>query len=104
MTFDTSTTVRELAVGEPGATRIFEKLKIDYCCGGARSLEAACEVAGVMTEDVWQLLEEARQSQATSDERMDFQTAPLTELVRYILDKHHVFTKEEMERLDALTA
>jgi regulator of cell morphogenesis and NO signaling len=102
MTLDTSTTVRELAVREPGATRIFEKLKIDYCCCGARSLEAACEVAGVKTEDVWQLLEEARQSQAAGDGQIDFQTASLTELVRYILDKHHVFTKEEMERLDAL--
>lgn len=103
MTLDTSTTVRELAVCEPGATRIFEKLKIDYCCGGGRSLEAACAVAGVKTEDVWQLLKEAKQSQAVSDETTAFQTTSLTELVRYILDKHHVFTKEEMERLDALT-
>ena len=104
MTFDTATTVREMAVREPGATRIFEKLKIDYCCGGGKTLEAACEVAGVKTEDVWQLLEEARQSQAVSDGQMDFQTASLTELVMYILGKHHVFTKEEMERLDALVS
>jgi regulator of cell morphogenesis and NO signaling len=103
MTLDTSTTVRELAVREPVATRIFEKLKIDYCCGGGKTLEAACAVAGVRAEDVLQLLAEARQSQAASDEQMDFRTSSLTELVGHILDKHHVFTKEEMERLDALT-
>lgn len=102
MTLNTSTTVRELAVCEPGATRVFEKLKIDYCCGGARTLEDACAVAGLKSEDVQQLLEEARQSQATNGETIDFQRASLTELVTYILDKHHVFTKNELERLDAL--
>jgi regulator of cell morphogenesis and NO signaling len=102
MSVNTSTTLRELAVCEPGATRVFKKLKIDYCCGGARTLEEACAVAGLNAEDVRQLLEESRQSEATSDEGMDFQTSSLTGLVRYILDKHHVFTKEEMERLDAL--
>jgi regulator of cell morphogenesis and NO signaling len=103
MTFNESTTtVRELAVCEPGATRIFEKLKIDYCCGGNKTLEDACTAAGVQTEDVWQLLEKARQSQAMSGEATDFQTASLAELIKHILDKHHVFTKEEMTRLDAL--
>src|SRR5437763_943592 len=103
MTHNTTTTVRELAVCEPTATRIFEKLKIDYCCGGGKTLDAACAVAGVRTEDVWQLLEEAKKSQAVSGNAIDFQTASLTELVSYILNKHHVFTKEEMARLDALT-
>ena len=102
MTLNTSTTVRELAVTEPGATRVFEKLKIDYCCGGGKTLAEACEVVGLKTEDVWQLLAEAGKAQATSDEPLDFQTASLTGLVGYILEKHHVFTKEEMERLSEL--
>ena len=102
MTLDTSTTVRELAVCEPGATRIFEKLKIDYCCGGARTLEDACAAAGLKTEDVRRLLEETKVLEAHGAEAIDFQSASLTELVKYILDKHHVFTKEEMERLNAL--
>src|SRR6185295_14730076 len=35
-------TVRDLAVELPNATRVFEKLGIDYCCGGSRSLGEAC--------------------------------------------------------------
>jgi regulator of cell morphogenesis and NO signaling len=103
MTFNTSTTVRELAVREPGATRIFEKLKIDYCCGGNKTLEDACAAAGVQTEDIRRLLEKAGESQTMMGEATNFQAASLTELINYILDKHHVFTKEEMTRLDALT-
>lgn len=102
MIANTLTTVRELAVDIPGATRIFEGLKIDYCCGGSKTLEDACATAGVKTEDVWQLLEKTGLSQPTSAGAIDFQTASLTELITHILDKHHVFTKAEMARLDAL--
>jgi iron-sulfur cluster repair protein YtfE (RIC family) len=38
-------TVRELASSTPGAARVFEKLGIDYCCGGERSLAQACTAA-----------------------------------------------------------
>ena len=34
-------TVREVAVEFPEATRVFEKLGIDYCCGGNKSLQQA---------------------------------------------------------------
>jgi regulator of cell morphogenesis and NO signaling len=95
------TTVRELAVSEPGVTRIFEKLKIDYCCGGGQSLHAACANAGVKVEDVWQLLEESKKSQRPT-ESTGFQTTSLSELIDHILNKHHTFTKDEMARIDTL--
>ena len=102
MTPNDSTTVRDLAVELPGATRIFEKMKIDYCCGGSKTLEEACLAAGVEAEEVRRLLKEAGQSQTQNGAGPNFQTASLTDVVNDILDKHHVFTKEEMERLTAL--
>jgi len=38
MTVAIDKTVRESAVENPASTRVFEKLGIDYCCGGNRSL------------------------------------------------------------------
>ena len=101
MNLNETKTVRELAVEMPGATRIFEKLKIDYCCGGGRALTEACEVAGVPVGDVVRLLEESGEKIGTEGD-VDFQAAPLRSLMQYILDKHHVFTREEIERLTAL--
>jgi regulator of cell morphogenesis and NO signaling len=95
-------TVRELAIELPGATRVFEKLKIDYCCGGGKPLSEACEAAGIPITDVMRLLEESAQRNETQADA-DFSAAPLANLMRYIVDKHHVFTKEEIERLSALT-
>ena len=33
MSVNTTSTVRELAISIPGATRVFEQMGIDYCCG-----------------------------------------------------------------------
>ncbi len=47
---DPSTTVKDLALRIPNATRVFEKAGIDYCCGGSRPLAEACLRAGVEVE------------------------------------------------------
>ena len=94
-------TVRELAVEIPGATRVFEKLGIDYCCGGKRSLAEACAQAGVTFAEVQESLEN---STASHDGRQEpnFQTATLEGLIDYIVATHHSFTRLEITRLNAL--
>jgi regulator of cell morphogenesis and NO signaling len=93
-------TVRELAVELPNATRVFEKLGIDYCCGGQKSLEEACATANVSTEDIVRALEQGRTA-STAAER-DWNTAAIGELVDHIIDKHHTYVKTEISRVQAL--
>lgn len=94
-------TVRDLALKIPGATRVFENLGIDYCCGGDRTLADACDLAGVTVESVMTSLEQVNRSQAQFEEP-NFLTANLEELIDHIVEKHHVFTKTEIARLRAL--
>jgi len=95
----TSTTVRDIAVQFPEATRVFENLRIDYCCGGSKPLGEACEVAGVSLETVVQMLENAKPHIANNFEP---QALSLLNLIIHILDKHHVYTKQELARLEPL--
>ena len=94
---NTGMTVREVAMELPQSTRLFEKLRIDYCCGGHKPLAEACASAGVDVGEVMEMLAGVTQSEDTS--KLDFQNIPLPELIAYILDTHHVFTKSEIERL-----
>ena len=91
-------TVRDVAIQLPESTRLFESLKIDYCCGGNQPLGQACASAGVDVDDVMEMLAGVGQS----NEANDFQNTSLPELITHILDTHHVFTKSEMQRLQAL--
>jgi regulator of cell morphogenesis and NO signaling len=102
MTRTATQTVRQLAVERPNATRIFEKLRIDYCCSGSRPLAEACAAAGVDVETVVRLLEESAEAPAQNGAARDFQTMSLTALITYIVDTHHSFTRQEMQRLSAL--
>jgi len=101
MTLNSTITVREVALQRPQATRVFEKMKIDYCCSGERPLSEACTVAGIDLETLERLIENENKDAIPSD-RVDFQNLKISELVAYILQKHHVYTKEESSRLEAL--
>ena len=101
--FEPTKTVREYALEIPAATRIFEKLGIDYCCGGGKSLADACLQAGLPVEEVLGSLEtNARSDETFADE--DWQSSSQAELIAHIVEKHHVFTREELSRLEALLA
>lgn len=93
-------TVREIALEMPISTRVFEEFQIDYCCGGRKPFEEACSLAGVEPEAVADRLRELEQSAA--GHTTDFESMPVGRLIDHILDKHHVYTKDEMRQLAPL--
>jgi regulator of cell morphogenesis and NO signaling len=100
MTIKTTKTVGELALTIPGATGVFEKLGIDYCCGGDRTLDEACLGANLSVEVVSLELEKA--AAQTGAAPRDWRSETLTSLAAHIIDTHHFFTKQELARLEAL--
>ena len=99
---NSETTVREIALEMPQSTRLFEKLKIDYCCGGNQPLAEACASAGTDVDTVMEMLGEVTRSTSPAEAALDFQNASLPDLITHIVETHHVFTKSEMDRLQML--
>jgi len=95
-------TVRELAVENPAATRILEKLGIDYCCGGNQSLDDACRAANLPLDQVLDSLEMAEQTARSAQRFHDWPREPLADLIAYINGTHHKYTREEIARLGPL--
>ena len=97
----TERTIREIALATPATTRVFEEFKIDYCCGGRRSIEDACSAAGIdpaiLTERIAAVI--SQQNGVDSEHPEDKKP---TELIGYIIAKHHIFTAEELARLTPL--
>jgi len=102
MSVTTEKTVRELALENPAATRVFEKLGIDYCCGGNQSLEQACRAANLPVDQVLDSLEMAEQTTRATQKIHDWQTEALGDLVAHIKSTHHNYTREEIARLGPL--
>jgi regulator of cell morphogenesis and NO signaling len=103
MNLDGARTVRELAIEIPNATRTFERLGIDYCCGGSRSLNDACMHAHLALKDVLSELEQGSAFRPESESNgKNFSGGTLAELVEHIVSTHHGYVKQELPRLQQL--
>src|SRR5713226_6357775 len=101
MTSIETKTVREIAIENPATVSIFESLGIDYCCGGRRSLEEACDRAHVPLPQALELIAKA-EAPNVSPEKDQWADASLADLIQQIVNRHHSFVRQEVPRLEAL--
>lgn len=85
-------TVGEIAATMPGATGIFRKFKLDFCCGGDIALEDAARQRGIDVAEVEQSLAALEETGAP---------APLQtgELIDHILTRYHETHRREVPEL-----
>lgn len=94
-------TIGEIALTSPSAARVFEEFNIDYCCHGQTPFSEACKSAGIEPRTVETRLIELMEIDAKSDLET-ISRLPLSELTSYIIEKHHIYTKKELEHLGVL--
>lgn len=87
--------VGELALEVPQAIAILEKWSIDYCCKGHRSVAEACADAGVTVSELMSEIGDDRKTDAAAG----LQNEKLTTIQKYVVDIHHVFTRNIMETI-----
>ena len=92
-------TLGELAASSPAVARAFEKLGIDYCCNGRRTLDDACRSAGLAPDQVARAIESET---APAAAERDWTAEPLADLTAHIRATHHEFTRAEIARLGPL--
>lgn len=92
----TGTRLSEIAIGHAAASRVFQRLRLDFCCSGSRPLSQACADRGLDPESVIReiLLEERTAGQ---DER--WSERPLDEIITHIVAHYHQRLREELPAL-----
>ena len=96
-----STTLAEIASTAPALTRKLERLGLDYCCGGKRSLPEACRKQQLDPEAV---IEELTSVAASGEPPADWIGLPPAELVDHLEATHHRYPKDALPRLSELAA
>lgn len=95
-------TIREIALEMPATTKVFQELKIDFCCGGQKNFKDACNNANIspdiVEEKISMMLKDLGEEAKT-----DFgdEVSP-AKLIDFIVEKHHKFTRDEIIRLTPL--
>lgn len=97
---DYAKTVREIALEQPTSVRVFERLGIDYCCGGRKPLAEACGEHNLEVAAVVNALESAANSAAPAGP--DWAQASLGKLIEHIVATHHEYIRAELPRIEML--
>jgi regulator of cell morphogenesis and NO signaling len=93
-----TTSVGQIVAAQPLLARVFERVGIDYCCGGKRSLAEACAAKGLDAATVAVMLDAAAQDLGPKP-AISASTISLTALADHIESTHHLYLKEELPLL-----
>lgn len=93
-----NSSIGSLVAKAPEYAKIFEKLGLDYCCKGNRTLKEACDEKKLQVVEV---LETLRQL-SISDVPMNWDQMTIREIVDHIVDTYHTYSKQELPRISQL--
>ncbi len=97
--FSPETTLGELVVARPALARLFERLGLDYCCGGKQTLAAACARRGLDAATVAATLEGTLAALDAAPTEIDPASLTLAALADHIEATHHAYVRAELPRL-----
>lgn len=100
----TQITVSEFLKSNPAAAAVLEKCRIDYCCGGGRSLSEACAQAGVEETVLVRALRDSAVKQPAAGSVERWKGLSLQELVSRIVEHYHDKLMAEIPRLRSMAA
>jgi regulator of cell morphogenesis and NO signaling len=101
---DPSATLGLLVAEQPARAELFERLRLDYCCGGGQTLAEACERRRLDPDTVSRMLEavEAASLGRWHTDHHDWRRATIAELCEHIVTAYHDKLRVELPRIDEL--
>ncbi len=96
--FPPTLTVGEIVVQHPLLARVFERVGIDYCCGGRRTLGSVCAAQGLDPAALAAELETAARTSGAPP-ALDVANLPLIALADHIEQTHHQALREQLPAL-----
>lgn len=94
-------TLGSLARNIPGATAVFAKHRLDFCCGGQKTLAQAAKHKQMDAEVV---AKELDQLPSQTGSEVDWSQASDVELIEHILTRYHDTLREQLPELIRLSA
>lgn len=98
-TIQPTDTLAQLATSRAGASRVFHRHHLDFCCHGQISLTDACRKKGL---DVDALIREVEAERVDAEPVEPWQQRPLPELIAHIVTRFHEPHRRELPRLQAM--
>ena len=100
---DTQQSVASVVLSHSSCAVVFQRNRIDFCCRGELSLEAACLERGIRVGELVQQVEEAIQERS-GDPGPDVRALSTPDLIGHIVTKHHAWLRTALPFLSQLSS
>jgi regulator of cell morphogenesis and NO signaling len=102
--FNVNDKIGSIAAKFPKSMEVLRAYNIDFCCGGDRPLLEAINKQNLNEEEVMAKLEELYTSFVNEiNEETNWNEAPYSKLIDYVVNTHHAYLVDELPRLSDLT-
>ena len=93
---NTENKIGEIVAEDYRTASVFKKHGIDFCCGGGKTIDAACQDLDI---SAMELIKELQVIDGEVNRQRDYKDWGLTKLVEHIVDKHHSYTRTTISDL-----
>lgn len=97
----TALTLGEIAINQPASTRVFLRHKLDYCCGGKKTLVEACKELGL---DPKAIELEIKNELARGDDADKWEERSQSDLADHIEQHYHAGLRRDVPGLISAAA
>lgn len=99
MTIRPDALVADIAAAAPATIAVFQRHRLEFCCGGRIPLSEACAAAGLDTSTV---LADLLAAESSDEPEVDWRDTPFSALVSHIQTRYHAPLRGELPRLTAM--
>lgn len=89
-------TIGQIVADNYQAAEVFNAFDMDFCCGGDRTVDEACQGVDINPKEVWQALKELETDEARQENYTEWS---LDFLIDYIINNHHKFSREKLPEI-----
>ncbi len=101
--FKTQDAIGQIVTVFPGASEIFYKYNIDFCCGGDRPLSLAINTQGLDESRIIEELNIKYQGFTENNEKFtDWAKESPSKLIEYVINTHHSYLNMELSKISEL--
>lgn len=101
MQIEKTKTIGQLVAEDFRTAQVFRSFKLDFCCGGDKTVKEACNDKGVDYREVQQALQQL--GEPDDGEQHNYNEWALDFLIEYIINNHHKFTRKKLLEIGQYT-
>ena len=101
--FKVQDAIGQIVAAFPGASEIFYKYNVDFCCGGDRPLSTAISTQGLDEKKLIEELNAKYQGFTENNEKfIDWARESPNKLIEYVVNTHHAYLNVELPKISEL--